>query len=176
MKDYTLNDLVNDYSNYIRTIISNYTSGLSNEDQEEILEDTIFNVYKKLNVIDEEILKPYIAKTCKNLIINRLKDNKKFDADSLNAMNNDTNFEIIDDTSNIEDIMVSNDKIRMIKDIINNFNEEDKNVFIEYYFKNKKINDISKLYNLSKANIKVKLHRTRNTIKNELIKGGYNYD
>ena len=176
MKDYTLNNLVNDYGKYIRTIVSNSSKDLSEEDKEEILEDTIYNVYKKLDTIDEEYLKPYIAKTAKNLVINKLKSNEKFDTESLNKLNEESNFETIDLASDIEDIMVSNDKMILIKNIINNFNELDKKIFIDYYFTNKKISEISKLYKISKTNIKVKLHRARQTMKKELLKGGYNYD
>lgn len=176
MKDYTLNDLVNDYGKYIRTIVSNSSKNLTEEDKEEILEDTIYNVYKKLDTIEEDYLKPYIAKTTKNLVINKLKSNEKFDAESLNELNEELGFEVVDFNSDIEDIMVSNDKMILIKNIINNFNELDKKIFIDYYFTNKKISEISKLYKISKTNIKVKLHRARQTMKKELLKGGYNYD
>lgn len=176
MKDYTLNDLVNDYGKYIRTIVSNSSKNLTEEDKEEILEDTIYNVYKKINTIEEDYLKPYIAKTTKNLVINKLKTNEKFDAESLNELNEELGFEVVDLNSDIEDIMVSNDKMILIKNIINNFNELDKKIFIDYYFTNKKISEISKLYKISKTNIKVKLHRARETMKKELLKGGYNYD
>ena len=64
----------------------------------------------------------------------------------------------------------------MDKNIINNFDEIDKKVFMDFYFANKKVSEISKETKLSKTNIKVKLHRSRTTLKNELIKGGYNYD
>lgn len=176
MKDYTLNQLVSDYNNYIKIIITNSSNTLTEEDKEEILEDTIFNVYRKLDSINEDILKPYIAKTAKNLVINKIKNNEKYDADSLNEMNDENSFEVEDINSNVENIILSNDKMLLVKSIINNFNELDKKIFLDFYYSNKKINDISKEYKISKTNIKVKLHRARNTIKNELIKGGYNYD
>lgn len=176
MKDYTLNQLVNDYSSYIKTIITNASSTLTEEDKEEVLEDTIFNVYRKLDNISEDVLKSYIAKTARNIVINKVKSNEKYTADSLNAMNDETDFEVIDINSDIENIMFSNDKTILIKNIIDSFSDLDKKIFLDFYYSNRKINEIAKEYKLSKTNIKVKLHRARNTIKNELIKGGYNYD
>ena len=101
MKDYTLNQLVSDYNNYIKTIITNSSNTLTEENKEEILEDTIFNVYRKLDSINEDILKPYIAKTAKNLVINKIKNNEKYDADSLNEMNDENSFEVEDINSNV---------------------------------------------------------------------------
>ena len=176
MKDYTLNDLVNDYSNYIRTVVKNASSALTEEDREEILEDTIYNVYKKLDKLEKDNLKAYIASSARNLTINKLKSNKKYDTDSLNAMKEDVDFEAVDLSSDTLDIAISNDKMNLIKNIINGFDEIDKKVFMDFYFANKKVSEISKETKLSKTNIKVKLHRSRTTLKNELIKGGYNYD
>lgn len=50
-----MQDIVDDYYNYIRTIIKNFPN-LSIEDEEEILSDVFFIVWKNKNVLSEVAL------------------------------------------------------------------------------------------------------------------------
>lgn len=60
-----MQDIVDDYYNYIRTIIKNFPN-LSIEDEEEILSDVFFIVWKNKNVLEKESrLSPYIARITK---------------------------------------------------------------------------------------------------------------
>ena len=50
---------------------------------------------------------------------------------------------------------------------------EDREVFIEYYYDEKSIKDISKIFNMSESKVKSKLFRTRKRLGKALKKRGY---
>ena len=53
---------------------------------------------------------------------------------------------------------------------------EEYDIFIYFYYDGLKVKEIAKKLNLTTSNVKVKLHRIRNLIKNNLKNGGYGYE
>ena len=53
--------------------------------------------------------------------------------------------------------------------------EEDKNIFTYYYYKSKKIKEISIMMGISEIKVKSRLSRIRKKLKKELEKRGYSY-
>ena len=54
--------------------------------------------------------------------------------------------------------------------------KESKEIFIYFYYEQRKIKEISKILNISESKVKTRLHRVRKKIKKELEKGGYRYE
>ena len=55
---------------------------------------------------------------------------------------------------------------------IENLGKSEVDIFIKYYYEDKSIKQISKELNMTKANVKIKLYRTRKKVKKILEKGG----
>ena len=53
--------------------------------------------------------------------------------------------------------------------------KEEKQIFIMFYYKSKKIKEISKELNISEAKVKITLHRLRKFVKKKLKERGYDY-
>lgn len=164
--------LVNDYSNFIYKIVKNMTNNLfKNEDIEEIISDVLFAIWKNQTNINPKLpLKPYVSGITKNLIKNKLRNKKNnniiyFDDDS---------FEIKDEI-NLEELVQSNEKMKIIEQTLDRLGKENKKIFKMFYYNGMKAKDISKQLNLSEFNINTKLHRIRKKIKTNLEKRGYNY-
>ena len=70
-----LKQIVDDYSNYIYTIIKNMTNGLlKEEDVEELISDVLLAVWKNKRKNRKNLeLKPYIAGITKNIVKNKLR-------------------------------------------------------------------------------------------------------
>ncbi len=66
--------------------------------------------------------------------------------------------------------------MKFIENIINNMDKESKEIFIYFYYEQRKIKEISKILNISESKVKTRLHRVRKKIKKELEKGGYRYE
>ena len=54
--------------------------------------------------------------------------------------------------------------------------DQEKEIFIMFYYQNIKVKDIAKKLNISVPKVKVTLHRLRKLAKKKLKEGGYNYD
>ena len=150
-----IENVVNDFSNYIYTIVRNSNLQLLDEDIEELVSDVVFTIWKNQNKLDiNKEISPYIAGITKNLIKKKYRDTKVFDniEDYDNKLNEDSNIELqfIENEFN-EDIIKQLDKLK----------KEDKDIFILYYFNEKNIKDIANELNMSESKVKSKLFRTR---------------
>lgn len=161
-----MQDIVDDYYNYIRTIIKNFPN-LSIEDEEEILSDVFFIVWKNKNVLEKESrLSPYIARITKNVIYKKYKEiNSKFLYDEF-----DEDFQ---DNFNIEELLEEKELNDCIIKNLKAVGEEEYLIFSKFYFEDKKIKDISKELGISVSSAKTKLHRTRKKVKEFLKIGGF---
>ena len=164
--------ITKDYSNYVHTIIKNSNIDFSNEDIEEIIVDVFFALWKNEKRLDiNKSMSAYIAGITKNLIKNKIRNNSKKALENIDDFEDD-----IVDISNLELDVIKNEKEEIISNVLDNLKEEDKTVFIEYYYLQKSIKDLSDLLKMSEAKVKSKLFRVRKKLKKELKKRGYNYD
>jgi len=167
-----LEEIINKYTNYLYTIITNMSKGiLSNEDIEEIISDVFvvfwqnkdkFDTNKKLNL--------YLAGITKNVVKNKFRklhiDNNIDDYENIANINyNDINYEF-----------EKQEKFKIIENTLNKMPKIDKIIFILFYYNSKSIKDISKKVKLSELSVKSRLYRIRKNIKKELEKGGYSYE
>ena len=161
--------IIDDYYNYVKSIINNSTN-ISEEDCEEIISDVFYIIWKNCDKIDKKLnLSPYIAQITKNIVYknyhNALRDIK---TDSLE----NSEYEIFD-KSNLESLIEEKDLNEIILKNIERMNKLDADIFKKYYFEDKSVKQISKELNITKTNVKVKLHRTRKKVKELLKKGGF---
>lgn len=162
--------LMEDYNNYIQTIIRNYNIDFEEEDLEEIVLDVYLTLWNNQNKLIRNVeMSPYIAGVTKNLIKKKIRTNKKLD-------NIEDYEEKLVDLSNIELTVTVNEESRFLKKQINKLKEEDKDIFIAYYYAEKSIKEIAVMYNISETKVKSKLFRTRKKLKKILKEGGYSYD
>ena len=166
-----IDKIVNEYSGYVSKVIINMANDrLSNEDIEEIITDTFFILWtNREKMEDERKLSSYIAGITKNLTKEKLrKINKEIKCTSYEAE--------IEGNEKIDLIVEEREKISAIENIVKGMSDIDIQIFEMYYYSAKKINEIAKVLNISIINAKTKLHRIRKKIKQELIKGGFNYE
>ena len=64
-----IENIVNDFSNYIYTVIRNSNLKVSDEDIEELISDVVFTIWKNQDKLDiNRKITPYIAGITKNLV------------------------------------------------------------------------------------------------------------
>lgn len=159
--------IVATYSNYISTIIKNSYIQLSSEDIEEVVLDVFFTLWKNKNKLDiNKSMSAYISGITKNLIKYKYRQCKV-------NQNIEEYEEKLIDSSNIEIILLQNEKQDIIKKELEKIKQEDKEIFIEYYYDDRSIKEISKIFNMTEAKIKSKLFRVRKKIRKVLKKRGY---
>lgn len=156
---------------YVYIIIKNSESTFSNEDIEEIASDVFLTIWKNKEKLDiNKEIAPYIAGITRNLILKK-KSKIKDNIEDIEGLQNYL-YEEIDVTHNqIE----QNEKINILNNQLIKMKEEDKNIFTYYYYKSKKIKEISIIMGISEIKVKSRLSRIRKKLKKELEKRGYSY-
>ena len=99
-----LEDLINDYSNYVYTIIRKSSINLSDEDTDEIVSDVFLTIWRNIEKLDySKNISPYISGITKNLIKKKVRKIK------INS-NIDDYDEMLVDLSSIELCCIENEK------------------------------------------------------------------
>ena len=159
--------VIKDYMNYIYTIIMNAPVNLSKEDIEEIFIDVILTLWKNQNKLDiNKSMSAYISGITKNLIKYKCRQKNFY-------LNIDDYEEQLSDLKNIDIAIEENEREKIISNELETLKEDDRTIFIEYYYSEKSIKEISIIFNMSESKIKSKLFRIRKKIKKALKKGGY---
>lgn len=163
---FDINELIDQYSPYIKTIIYNMVGeSLTYEDKEEILADTFFILWKNRN---SEILSldSYLSGITKNLVKEKIKK-KKITYDI-------SDYENVIEYSELQKMFpTEREEISRIECILENFKEIDLEIFKLFYYEDISIKDIAKIKKISEFNVKTRLYRIRKKIKKELNDGGY---
>lgn len=179
LKDYIEKDelniekIINDYSGLLYKVIKNNSYNLPDEDIEEIITDTFFVIwknYKKMSLDDK--ISNYLVGVSKNILFNKLRKNKK----QFNNVNIEDYQNIINAKDDVENLFEDQDRMKFIENIINKMDKESKEIFIYFYYEQRKIKEISKILDISESKVKTRLHRIRKKIRKELEKGGYRYE
>ena len=166
-----ITNIIKDFAGYVFVIIKNSKCNFTDEDIEEIASDVFLVLWQNRNKLDiNKEIKPYIAGTTKNLIMKKQRT----------ITNQNLNIQIIEKTihDNI-DIYTSTEekeKTTIIMEELKNMKEEDRKIFMSYYYFSKRIKNISKELNISEIKVKSRLSRIRKRLKKELEKRGYGYE
>ena len=179
LKDYiekeelNIEKVITDYSGFLYKNIKNHSYNLKIEDIEEIIADTFFVLWKNYKKMDlDDKISNYLIGVSKNILFNRLRKNKiKF-----NNVNLEDYKDIVKTKDDVEKLYERQDKVKSIENIVDNMDKESKEIFILFYYEQRKIKEISKILGVSESKVKTRLHRIRKKIKKELEKGGYRYE
>ncbi len=166
-----LEEIINQYTNYLYATVTNMSYGnLSNEDIEEIISDVFFIFWKNKEKFDtSKKLNLYLAGFAKNLIKAKFR--------KIHVNNNIDDYEnTLVDTYDINYNYEQIEKNNIIMETLNNIQKEDKDIFVLYYYFSKSIKEISKELNFSEFKIKSRLFRIRKKLKANLERGGYRYE
>ena len=163
--------IIKDFAGYVFVIIKNSKYNFNDEDIEEIASDVFLVIWQNRNKLDiNKEIKPYIAGITKNLILKRQRS----------ITNQNINIEILErtihDNIDVYDTAEEKEKTAIIMEELETMKDEDKKIFMSYYYLSKKIKDISKELNISEIKVKSRLSRIRKKLKKELEKRGYGYE
>ena len=179
LKDYiekeelNIEKVITDYSAFLYKNIKNHSYNLVNEDVEEIIADTFFVLWKNYKKMDlDDKVSNYLIGVSKNILFNKLRKNKI----KYNSVNLEDYKDIVKTKDDVEKLYEEQDRVSFIENIVDNMDKESKEIFILFYYEQRKIKEISKILGVSESKVKTRLHRIRKKIKKELEKGGYRYE
>lgn len=161
------------YGSAVKTICTNILDNLEKEDIEEAISDTFFKLWKNIDNFKTNkntSLKSYVYAISRNVCFDKLRRlNLNLSLFDIDENNLGVSINMYDEYAKIQ-----NEKI--IKETLNKFKEPDKSIFILRFFYFEKIKNIALKLNLNEKKIENILHRSKNKLKDELIKGGIIYE
>lgn len=161
--------IIEDYMNYIYSIIINMARDLKQEDIEEIMQDVILTLWKNQDKLDiNKSMSAYLSGITKNLVKYKCRQRKIH-------TNIDDWEEQLSDFKNLDWVIEKNEREKIISQELETLKENDREIFIKYYYYEKSIKEISNFFNMSESKIKSKLFRIRKILRKALKKGGYGY-
>ena len=162
-----IDKIIEDFSGYLYTIIQN-AGNFIKEDIEEIISDTYLILWNNQYKLDlDKKLSSYLVGIVKTLI------KQKYKIFNNNYENIESYEDILITNERLDVVIENNEANRKIIELLNKIKVEDKEIFYEYYFYSRKIKEIASINNISESKVKIILHRTRNKLRKELLKGGY---
>lgn len=165
-----IEEIMKNYTPYIYTIIKNKNSNLTNEDIEEIISDVFLAVWRNQEKLDtRKELSSYLVGITKNLYNKKIRSKK-------DTMDIDSYKDILFETENVELKVENTEKENLIIMLVNNMKQEDKDIFILYYYNSRTMKEIADILNITEKKVKSRLFRIRRKIKKCLERRGYSYN
>ena len=165
----SLEKLMDKYYNYVFTIIYNIVrESATIEDVEEIAADVFVKLWNNRNKLDPKYksIKPYLASISRNTTINYLKTMGDIELPL------EEDFLILD-IDEVEEKILDKELSKMLNQCIKELEEPDREIIIRYYFFYEKVKDIAVKLDMNESTVKTKLFRSREKLKNMLVKGGF---
>ena len=160
-----LNEIVEIYGNNLMYFINGFVKNITLA--EDIMEDTFMElIVHKHHFRGESSFKTYLFKIARNKSLNAIKKNK-----ILVALETD-----IEDNAKLEDLIINNDKNRLVREAIGKINETYATVIHLLYFESMSYEEIGKVMKKSNKQIKNLAYRARNSLKEVLEKEGFSYE
>lgn len=163
-----IEEIIQIYQAYVHTILRN---SLTNpEDIEEVMSDVFMILWKNYEHLDQNMqVRPYLVGITKNLV------RKKYRVNMENYENLEDFEDKVSDYVNVEDLMVENEKSKIVQEVMDNMKPQERQIFVMFYYQAKKVKEISKELEISEVKVKVTLHRLRKLAKKKLKERGYDY-
>lgn len=137
------------------------------ENAEEVAQDSFVKVYQNLGKFKlKSKFSTWLYRIVYNTAISKVRVRQK----TTISIENQKFFEIRDENQNVsKSFDIENNKI-LLQRLLNNLDESDRALITLYYLDENKISEIAEITGQNRSNIKVKLHRTRKKMKEELHK------
>lgn len=156
--------LIEKYQHLAFTVAFNIVK--NREDAEEVVSDAFIKVYKNIVQHNEDSkFSSWLYKIVYNTALSRLRK-KKIETYSIDADAYEKDYGV--NSPDGWDTLVSNDQKKYIQLALEKLAEQDKLVLTLFYLAEEGLNEISEITREKKSTVKVRLHRARTKLYNEL--------
>lgn len=157
-------NLVSRYQSYVFTVAFRILK--NREEAEEAAQDTFVKVYKTLSTFKKDSkFSTWLYSVAFRTAIDHSRRKKR----NTTSIDNQDNFLQIKDGKSTPMEMMENSNLKMVlQKVIQTLPPQEASVVTLYYQGEQSVKEIAKTLKLSESNVKVKLYRTRETLKNKL--------
>ena len=158
------------YGSYCRKIAHNILS--SNEDAEECVNDTYLGAWNTIPPQKPKPLLTYICRIARNISIKRYHQNTAKKRNSYYDVALDELEACLPSSIMVQDEVSASELTSLIDDFLGGLDKTNRIMFVRRYWFSDSISDIATRFNLSKHAVTVRLSRTRERLRQYLIKKG----
>lgn len=134
---------------------------LNRAEAEDIVQDTLIKVWDKRYEWDSiDSIEAFSLRICRNLALDRLK--KK---DNNNDSFEDKNVAEPPSTHNPQELMIQQDRVRLVREIVNSLPEKQRSCMQLRDFEGKQYKEIADILGITEEQVKVNIFRARQTVK-----------
>ena len=152
--------IIDEYSNYLATVINNVYS-LNIHDTEDIIAETLLSVWKSAKRLKEDLnFKSYLATIARNKTIDYVRKKR------VSMVELDITL-LVD--SDIESDFLHKELVNFLNQKINEIKEPDRTILVLKYYHGLKSKEIANRLNMNKNVIDIKLSRQRSKLKKMLL-------
>ncbi|MCU4175066.1 RNA polymerase sigma factor [Carboxylicivirga sp. N1Y90] len=158
--------LIESHQNMVYTLAKGIVK--NKQDAEEVAQDAFVKAYKSLDKYKgDSAFSTWLYRIVYNTSISKLRQRKPEMKDVDDKQTDKYEYRIADNNKHRLELQ---ERKRLLKLALNQLKEEDAFILTLYYYKELNIEEISKASGLSPSNVKVKLHRGRKQMHEELNK------
>ena len=149
------------YTPYVSTIIYNIIgSAMTSADVEEVASDVFFALWENADKVNSGSVRGYLGAVARNKAKNKFRE---------------AGFELpldeelyISEDLPLEELQMERELQHIVRKKVLEMTEPDREILLRYYYYYQSIQRISREMGMSVSNIKVRLHRARNTLRSTL--------
>lgn len=162
--------MVKQYERLVYTICYQFTH--DHALSEDLAQETFLSAYKHLNTCPEGAEKPWLARIATNKAKDHLKSayNRKVAATEDNDLATAQNAIAYEPAP--EELTITQESVQLIKDYILALKEPYHLVAIEFFIKEKSIEEISRALDRPPKTVHTQIYRAKQMLKEQIIKGG----
>lgn len=163
--------IIDGYAGYVCAVIRNFARGaLTEEDIDELCGDVFFGLWEHREGLDVELgLKAYLSAMARNAVKNRFRSAKPPTVDIEELPELADNF-------SVEHKAELNELMRELDRLIKALPDEDREIFMRFYFYGQKSSEIALITNTAEGTVRSRLSRTRARLREELRNRGFDYE
>lgn len=139
---------------------------LSHEEAEDIVQDTLIKVWNRRDEWQTlESIEAYSMTICRNLALDAIKK-KDNNNESIEQRIAETSYQ----TSDPHELMISKDRVEMVKQLVNRLPEKQRSCLQLRDFEGKTYKEIAEILAITEEQVKVNIFRARRSIKQQFDK------
>jgi RNA polymerase sigma-70 factor (ECF subfamily) len=145
---------------------------LTPEDAEDVVQETMMKVWNRRNQWDQiESMEAFCLTICRNLALDKTRkmagSEQSLDANELETPDHSH-------SANPEEQVIQQDRLRLVRDIIDSLPEKQRSVMQLRDFEGKSYKEIAAIMEISEEQVKVNIFRARQTVKQRFLESeGY---
>ena len=161
-----LDDIITKYSRYVGSVILNQLGDRATiEDAEELASDVFCSLWEHRQGLRTDNLRGWLAACARNQALSFLRK-RRFDTVDADDC-------IIIDENDLQDKMETAEKESFLRDALSLLDSQSREIFIRHFYYNQTVADISAQMSLGLSNVKSRLQRGKQRLRDALARGGY---